>query len=59
LGSRLDELGADLFTEVFFGAAEVDGLSDRNAIVGDSRGAVALLDYDILPLRAKSNLDGV
>lgn len=59
LGGGLDEFRADLLAEVFFGAAEVDGFSDGDAIVGDSRAAVGFFDDDVLTLWAEGDFDGV
>lgn len=59
LGGGFDEFRADLFAEVVFGAAEVDGFSDGDAIVGDGGGAVGFFDDDVLTLRTEGDFDGV
>ncbi len=56
LGSNfLDHLGAHVGELVF----QFDFLGDRNAVLGDGRGAVGALNYDIAAFRAKGNLDRV
>ena len=59
LSGGLDELGADLFAEVFVGGAEVNGFGDGDTVVGDGGGAVGFLDHDVLTFGAEGDLDGV
>ena len=55
LGDFLDQLGADALVRVI----KVDFLGDGNAVVGDGRGAVGLVQNHVAALRAKGDLDGV
>src|SRR5699024_6128870 len=55
LGDLLDELGTNLLV----GLLEFDLLGDGHAIVGDRRGAPALLQDDVASLRAEGYLHGV
>ncbi len=54
-GGFLDDLGADVLVLV----GEFDFLRDRDAVLGDGRGAEALLEHDVAALRAEGDLDGV
>ncbi len=55
LGDFLDQLGADALVRV----VEVDLLGDGNAIVGDGRSAVGLVQHHVAALRSKGDLDGI
>ena len=55
LGDFLDQLGADALVRVI----KVDFLGDGNAVVGDGRSAVGLVQNHVAALRAKGDLDGV
>ena len=51
----LDQLGADALVRLF----KVDLLGDGDAIVGDGRSTVGLVEHDIAALRAQRDLDCV
>src|SRR5699024_1019471 len=56
LGSDfLDHLHTHVFELVF----QFDFLGDRDTVLGDGRGAEALVEHDIAALRAQRHLDGV
>ena len=59
LSGGLDELGTDLFAEVFVGGAEVNGFGDSDTVVGDGGGAVGFFNHDVLTFGAEGDLDGV
>ena len=54
-GGLLEELRAHVGERV----VELDLLGDGDAVVGDGRGAVLLVEGDVAALRAEGGLDGV
>jgi hypothetical protein len=55
LGDFLDQLGADALVRIL----KIDFLGDGDAIVGDGRCAIGLVEHHIAALRAQSDLHGV
>ena len=56
---RRGDLAHELSALVLEGVLDLDLACDRDAVVGDGRGAELLVQHDVAPLRAKGDLDRV